>query len=239
MNLVFVKKSKRFCSHDVLCLFFDLKRLLLEQNNNWSALGFSFRIGPKQTTFVFLGFQVVWFFCEDNATALCLCLLLGPCLHQEYPEWDVCVYSALQILVEGSWKNPPKPVHCLIMVPTDSAEEWAEAKLLFTGSVKLGLLNSPAWELEEFLQLQCQAQDICVPGVPLSPSSSSPILLHSHPAGNSICLLLFHPSSLHPCAIIFIGITMNLNVLSSKEHPWKIFLLHANWLLNLLLYFVF
>lgn len=53
-------------------------------------------------------------------------------------------------------------------------------------------------------------------------------LLHCHPAGNSICLLLFNTSSLHLFSIIFIGITMYLNVLSSKEHPWKIFLLHGN-----------
>lgn len=94
LEWIFVKKSKGLCSLDgvpeywFVSSFLDPERLLLEQSNNWSALGFgfSFRIVPKQPTFVFLGFSSCcgFFFFKDNETVLFVCgCTSAPCLLQE------------------------------------------------------------------------------------------------------------------------------------------------------------
>lgn len=59
------------CQNTDFFVFLDPERLLLEQSNNWSALGcgFSFRVVPKQTTFVFLGVFFV-----KTVIQLCFCV---------------------------------------------------------------------------------------------------------------------------------------------------------------------
>lgn len=85
----------------LICLFLDPERLLLEQNNNWAALGlgFSFRIVPKQPAFVFLGFSsccgwVLFLFFVKTMIQFSLCVgVLHLCVsfRKNLNEGGVCV----------------------------------------------------------------------------------------------------------------------------------------------------
>lgn len=104
LEWIFVKKSKGLCSCDgvpeywFVSSFLDPERLLLEQNNNWSALGFgfSFRIVPKQPTFVFPGFQVVVGFFLKTMKQFCLCVgVLQPRVSFRKNLNEACVFILL------------------------------------------------------------------------------------------------------------------------------------------------